>query len=194
MERDAGSRRALGRVRVRRPGFDLVLAALLVAYGALYLGTQVFRWGGADLELVIADAAFIPLGVLGVAFALLAARRPPTDSGRRAWILIGLAFAAYCAGDIAWFVLEVVLATQPYPSIADVGYLAFYPLGLAGLIALPRERPESRFRTLLDLAIVAGALGIVVWWLVIEPVAAAGSSTGPEMLVALAYPVGDFSS
>ena len=176
---------------MRRPGFDLVLAALLVAYGALYLGWQVFRWGGAALEMVIADAAFIPLGVLGVAFALLAARRSPTDSGRRAWILIGLAFAAYCAGDIAWFVLEVVLATQPYPSIADVGYLAFYPLGLAGLIALPRERPESRFRTLLDLAIVAGALGIVVWWLVIEPVAAAGSSTGPEMLVALAYPVGD---
>jgi diguanylate cyclase (GGDEF)-like protein/PAS domain S-box-containing protein len=163
----------------------------MVAYGALYLAWQVFHWGGPDLELVIADAAFIPLGVLGVAFAVLAARRSPTDGGRRAWFLIGLALAAFSAGDIAWFILEIVLATQPYPSIADAGYLAFYPLALAGLIALPRERPESRFRTLLDLAIVAGSLGIVVWWLVLKPVAAAGSSSGLEHFVALAYPVGD---
>jgi diguanylate cyclase (GGDEF)-like protein/PAS domain S-box-containing protein len=176
---------------IRRPGIDVIFAALMVAYGALYLGWQVFRWGGPDLELVIADASMIPLGVLAVAFALRAARHARTAAVRRAWLLISLAFAVFCAGDVVWFYLEVVLATQPYPSIADVGYLAFYPLLLVGLLALPRERPENRLRSLLDLAIVVVGSGSVVWWLVLQPVAAASSSPGLDALIALAYPVGD---
>jgi len=140
---------------------------------------------------VIADASFIPFGVLAVAFALRAARHARIAAVRRAWLLISLAFAAFCAGDMAWFYLEVVLATQPYPSIADVGYLAFPLLLLAGLLALPRERPENPVRSLLDLAIVVVGSGFVVWWLVLEPVAAASPSAGLDTLVALAYPVGD---
>jgi len=190
-EREAEQPRMRGHGGVRRPGIDVIFAALMVAYGALYLGWQVFRWGGPDLELVIADASMIPLGVLAVAFALRAARHARTAAVRRAWLLISLAFAAFCAGDVAWFYLEVVLATQPYPSIADVGYLAFYPLLLVGLLALPRERPENRLRSLLDLAIVVVGSGSVVWWLVLQPVAAASSSPGLDALIALAYPVGD---
>jgi diguanylate cyclase (GGDEF)-like protein/PAS domain S-box-containing protein len=181
----------LGVRHLRRTRLDLAFAVLIVGYGALYLGWQVFRWGGPDLELAIADAAFIPLGVLGVAFALLAARRSGTTAGRRAWILISIAFGAYCAGDIAWFWLEVVLGTEPYPSIADALYIAFYPLLLIGLLALPRERGANPVRTLLDLAIVVVGSSTVVWWLVLEPVAAATASSGSDAFVALAYPVGD---
>jgi diguanylate cyclase (GGDEF)-like protein/PAS domain S-box-containing protein len=171
-----------------RVSLATVVAALMVAYGLLYLGWQLFRWGGPDLELVIADAAFLPLGILGVGFALLAARHARERAGRRAWIVIALAFGAYLAGDALWFWLEVVLGTQPYPSIADAGYLAFYPLLLLGL---PRERPENPLRTLLDIAIVVVGAGTVVWWLILEPIAAANASGGIEALVALAYPVGD---
>ncbi len=81
-EAERPRRRDLG--GLRRPGIDLLVAALFVAYGALYLGWQVFRWGGPDLELVIADAAFIPFGVLGVVFALRAARHARTAAARRA--------------------------------------------------------------------------------------------------------------
>jgi len=187
----SGRSRGSGISGHHRPDVDVILAALMVAYGAAYLGWQVFRWGGPDLELAIADAAFIPLGLLAVAFALNAARHARTTAARRAWVLIGMAFVAYNAGDIMWFWLEVVLATEPYPSIADVGYLAFYPVLLVGLLSLPRERPESPLRSLLDVAIVVVGSGTVVWWLVLEPVAAATSSDGIETLVALAYPVGD---
>jgi PAS domain-containing protein len=190
-EREARQPRRRDHGGVRRPGIDVIFAALMVVYGALYLGWQVFRWGGPDLEIVIAEASMIPLGVLAVAFALRAARHARTAAVRRAWLLISLAFAAFCLGDVAWFYLEVVLATQPYPSIADVGYLAFYPLLLLGFLALPRERPEDLLRSLLDLAIVVVGSGSVVWWLVLEPVAAASSSTGLDPLIALAYPVGD---
>ena len=134
---------------------DAVLAAAFVAYGALYLGWQCFRWGSPDIQLFIADASFIPFGVVGTAFALLAARRARTRATRRALVAISLALAAFCAGDVAWFFLDVVLGVSLYPSVADVGYLAFYPFLLIGLLALPRRRPENTGRTILDLAIVA---------------------------------------
>ena len=174
---------------IRRPGIDVIFAALMVAYGALYLGWQVFLWGGPDLEPAIGDAASIPLAVLVVVFALRAARHTQTPAARRAWFLIGLAFAAFGFGDVAWFYLEIILAAQPFPSIADVGYLAFYPLLLVGLLTLPRERSENLLRTLLDLAIVVVGTGTIIWWLVIQPVATA--SNGLESLITLAYPVGD---
>jgi len=175
----------------RWPGLDLVLVAFLVAYGALYQGWYLFRWGGAELELVIADGAFIPVGVVVVALGLLAARRARTAAGRRAWLLISFAFASFCIGDILWFWMEVVLGASPYPSIADLGYLAFYPLLLVGLLAQPRERPENLLRAALDLAIVIVGTGTVVWYLILAPVAAAASSDGLTSLLALAYPVGD---
>ena len=179
---------AVGR---RRFGPATLTAIGTVFYGALYLGWQLFGWGGEDLQLAIADASFIPLGFVAIAFALLVARRSTTAPGRRAWTLIGLAFAAYAFGDIAWFNIEVVLEAQPYPSVADVGYIAFYPLLLLGLFALPRERSENPLRAVLDMMIVVIGAVTVVWWLILEPVAAATDSGGLETIVALAYPVGD---
>lgn len=172
-----------------RPGIDLILAALTVAYGALAAAWQLLPWGDTDLRPVIADTIDIPLSVVAVVSALLAARRARTPAARRAWLMISLAFAAFGFGDAAWTYLEVVLATEPFPSIADVGYLAFYPLLLLGILALPRERPENPLRNLLDVAIVVVGASTVVWWLVIEPVATA--SSGLESFIALAYPVGD---
>jgi diguanylate cyclase (GGDEF)-like protein/PAS domain S-box-containing protein len=172
-----------------RPGIDLILAALTVAYGALAAAWQLLPWGDTDLRPVIADTIDIPLSVVAVVSALLAARRARTPAARRAWLMISLAFAAFGFGDAAWTYLEVVLATEPFPSIADVGYLAFYPLLLLGILALPRERPENPLCNLLDVAIVVVGTGTVVWWLVIEPVATA--SSGLESFIALAYPVGD---
>jgi diguanylate cyclase (GGDEF)-like protein/PAS domain S-box-containing protein len=177
--------------RNRRSGVLTLAAAATVGYGLLYLGWQAFGWGGPDLQLAIADAAFIPLGIVAIGFALLAARSSGDVAARRAWIVVGGAFAAYAFGDTAWFFVEVILGEQPYPSIADAGYIAFYPLLLLGLLSLPRERPESRVRAILDLLIVVVGSGTVVWFLVLEPVAAATEAGGLETVVAFAYPVGD---
>ena len=80
---------------------------------------------------------------------------------------------------------------MPTPSLADVGYLAFYPLMVLGLLALPREAPGSDRTRLLDLAIVCTASVASVWWLVVGPMASAIGSDAVQGLVAVAYPVGD---
>ena len=176
--------------RVHRPGVTPVIAALIVAYGVAAVAWQVLRTGDPADEVVLL-LTDVPLSALAVACALLAARRAPTVGGRRAWLLIGLAFAAFGLGDVAWAYMDAAPGGSPFPSIADVGYLAFYPLLLIGLLVLPRERPKTPVGTVLDLAIVVVGSGTVVWWLVLEPVAAASSSAPEATLVALAYPVLD---
>ncbi len=178
--------------RLRSPiGVDRLLAASLIAYAGLYATWLLLGWGGEDLQTVIADAIFLPLGALVVAIAVRAARGSTDARIRRAWSLFAASFLAYAIGDAVWFHIEVVQGTDvPSPSIADIGYLAFYPLLVAGLLILPRDRRPERVR-LLDLAIVCASVAAATWWLVVGPVAASTGSDVGASLVALAYPVGD---
>ena len=185
--RDRG-RRSIPRVR----GVDDLLALGLVAYGVVYATWLILRWGGEDLQVAIADAIYLPLGALVVTIALRAARSARQPRVARAWRLFAAAFVAYALADLAWFLIEVVQGrVVPTPSIADLGYLAFYPLMVLGLLSLPREAPGSDRTRLLDLAIVCTASLASVWWLVVGPVAAAIGSDAIAGLVAVAYPAGD---
>jgi diguanylate cyclase (GGDEF)-like protein/PAS domain S-box-containing protein len=170
----------------------VALLALLPAYGSLYVLWYAFRWGPADAQLAIADTSFLPIGVFAVAAALVVSRRASSGGSRAAWALIGLGFAAYAFGDLAWFWFEIVRAVEvPFPSVADIGYLAFFPLVLLGLARLPREQAEGRLRSALDIAIVVVGSGAVIWWLVLGPVVDASGGDPADVLLGLAYPVGD---
>ncbi len=176
---------------VRRWAF-VVAALAVIGYLALYGAWLIFRWGGPDLEVAINDFAFLPLGIAAVAFALVARARASSIGSRRAWLVLALAFAAFWLGDAIWFYLEVIAAGElPYPSLADVGYLSFYPLAVVGLLCLSRERTVSRLGAVLDLAIVLVGAGTIVWILVLAPVAAAEVEDPLALATSLAYPLGD---
>jgi diguanylate cyclase (GGDEF)-like protein/PAS domain S-box-containing protein len=171
---------------------DFLLGLALLAYAALYLSWIVFRWGGEELQLVIADGIFMPLGALVIVIAVRAARISQDRAVRRAWWLFAASFAAYAFGDLVWFLIEVVRGQEvPTPSLADVGYLAFYPLLALGLLALPRTQHRSDRALLLDFGIVCTGCAAAIWWFVVGPVVAATGSDPVATLVALAYPVGD---
>lgn len=174
-----------------RSGIVPLFAVALVAYAALYASWVLLRWGPADQQLAIADAIYLPLGALVVVIAILAARRAEDRRVRIAWVFFALSFAAYAFGDLAWFWIEIVQGQEvPAPSVADVGYLAFYPLLVMGLLSLPRQHRTDRSH-LLDLATVCTACAAALWWLVVGPVASATGSDVAASLVAVAFPVGD---
>ena len=171
---------------------DGLLALGLIVYALAYVSWLILRWGGEDLQVAIADAIYLPLGALVVTIALRAARSARERSVARAWRLFAAAFVAYALADLAWFLIEVVQGrVVPTPSVADIGYLAFYPLMVLGLLALPREAAGTDRTRLLDLAIVCTASLASVWWLVVGPVAASIGSDTVAGLVAVAYPAGD---
>ncbi|HPS90569.1 MAG TPA: hypothetical protein PKV33_00305, partial [Methanothrix sp.] len=47
---------------------------------------------------------------------------------REAWMVFAVAMLFNTLGDISWSIMEVVLHQEPFPSVADIGYLMFYPL------------------------------------------------------------------
>ena len=109
---------------------------------------------------------------------------------RSAWFFIGAALLATTCGDVLydfWYG-----GNPPYPSAADVAYLAFYPLLYVGIVLLLRRRVSTFSPSLwldgLMAATAAGALGSAVLVKVIV------SSTHGDPLVVvtnLAYPLGD---
>jgi diguanylate cyclase (GGDEF)-like protein len=123
-----------------------------------------------------------------------AATHPALDAAtKRAWRLMGAAFLAWWCGDVIWFWYEVVRSRQPFPSWADAGYLAFYPLLMWGLLTLPGPRRSllDRLKLWLDTGIVFVAGGMALWYLVIEPTVRDHESHWLNKVLSVAYPVGD---
>src|SRR4051812_34993553 len=83
-------------------------------------------------------------------------------------------------------------ASAPYPSPADVGYLAFYPLAVAGLFLLVRAHATSLDpRLWLDGALAALGTAALGFALIFEFVADRTSGNPLQVATTLAYPLGD---
>jgi two-component system cell cycle response regulator len=146
--------------------------------------------GGPGLDDVINGAIYDAVVVCaGLACLTRALRGGPE---RAAWIAIGASILAWGAGEIWWTLYIEGNPDAPYPSPADIGYLAFYPLAVLGLYLLVRARAGELDRRLwmdgLIAALGTGALGAA---LLFEFVADRTSGTAIEVATTLAYPFGD---
>ena len=76
--------------------------------------------------------------------------------------------------------------------MADIGYLAYYPLLTTALLMMLRRRSPGRDTLgLLDASILATGLGLVVWVFLVIPNASDSSEPLIGRLVAVGYPVMD---
>jgi len=135
-----------------------------------------------------AIAALIAAGVCG-----WAARRT-VGRLRLAWILIAISAAAWGTGEVIWAVYEVGLGVAvPFPSLADVGFLAAVPFALAGILAFS-TRPRgtaSRWRLALDGLVIFLSLTFTAWVFGLREVYFSSADAFLPRMVSLAYPVGD---
>ena len=183
-----------------------VVCGILGLYILSYIAWTQFHWGATetfrlisswDIDrnfALISDLAYLPVSLFATIAAWGIARNTSFEAGlRRAWFILGLAVAAQTLGDMAWFYLEVILGQQPFPSIADAFYIAFYPLALFGLLSLPSAplQPSERMRVLLDLAIIMITAWMAIWFFIISPTTAQYENGQLDQILAAAYPVGD---
>ena len=79
-----------------------------------------------------------------------------------------------------------------YPSAANVGFLLFPVAACVAMLVLPAGYPGGNwFRILLDGAIVAAALFVVSWVVVLRQAYAATGVKNSAAIVSLAYPVSE---
>lgn len=136
------------------------------------------------------DVLYVAVGAVCAARALSAAGRV-VGPQRRAWRLLALGLVAWVVGDALWTLLERGLGVEPFPSVADVAYVASYPLLAAGLVrAFPAPRGR-RPTWLLDAVLVTSGALLVLWLAVLEPTLSTWAADPLGTAVGAAYPVGD---
>ncbi|MCO1656367.1 GGDEF domain-containing protein [Pseudonocardia humida] len=111
---------------------------------------------------------------------------------RRAWSALGAALTCWAVGDAIWAWLDAT-GRDPFPSVADVAYLAFGPLACAGVLLLfDRGGRVHRLQDLLDGMATSGALVLVSWATALGAAVRAAEASQPlASAVSVAYPVLD---
>ena len=109
------------------------------------------------------------------------------------WWLLAVAVVVFAAGDTTYNVLTTILGQDnPFPSLADVFYLAMYPAAAGGLLLLIRHRTGGRDRgSLLDALSLTTALALLSWIVLISPYVRDPDLTWLERAISIAYPLGD---
>ncbi len=159
----------------------MLLAALAGVAYAFVPNTTLTQFVCFNIPVAISTAA-----------ALWGARRQ-WHVRRGPWLALAVCLVLFCAGEAVWFAF-LVAGIDPYPSIADVLFVAGYiPLGLAAVLLArdPTGRSEPDRTVWIDAGVLALVCGLVMWAFVVEGSAtAAGLSVG-ERTFALAYPIAD---
>ena len=175
-----------------RPRLPFAVAALGLVTAA-YLAMLAVRPGGGDLTVQVSDVATAVAAVVAALTCAWAGRRH-LGAMRAFWWLLATACVAWASGEAIWSWYEVVLQVEvPYPSWADVGYLAGTPLAVAAFACHPaaHRRHAAQLLPLLDGIAVASALLFVSWTLVLGPLWSQNGGMLLGDLVAVAYPFGD---
>jgi len=159
----------------------------------LWLGSLVWGLGGPRATQAISNFGLIAAaGAAGITCLRTARFSGPQQ--QRMWKLMGYSALSWGSGQAAWTWYETVLGRDvPFPSLADVGYLAAPPLAAAALISLPfaAQSLVGRLRQVLDGLMIAASLLLASWVLVLSPLFRAGGDDLTSQVISLAYPIGD---
>jgi diguanylate cyclase len=159
-----------------------------VVLGTLLLIAAPFAgWGSERTQTVISDLGAVLVGLAATLAAWGQSSRSP------AWRRLAIAFGFWWAGDLIWFVYNGVLQQEPFPSLADAGYLAFYPCAAWALLSFPSDiRRRSDWTKLgLDALTVLLCATMGIWYLVVGPTVHDHPNGGLALVLNVAYPIGD---
>jgi diguanylate cyclase (GGDEF)-like protein/PAS domain S-box-containing protein len=112
---------------------------------------------------------------------------------RGPWYLLAAGVATFATGDNLYSFRSYVLHDDiGFPSYVDLVYLAMYPLLIAGLVWMVRERSDGRDRaSVIDAGIITVSVGLVIWVFLIAPYVRFADLGVLERLTSIAYPLGD---
>jgi diguanylate cyclase (GGDEF)-like protein/PAS domain S-box-containing protein len=168
-----------------------VLLAATNAVGGIYVLGNVLSWWGLADSRVVDNAMFEGLILLASALFFVSALSQP-GRWRKPWLLVSAGLFAAVLGSLASIGYDAVLGHVPTPSLADVCYLALYPIVALGLLRFPRTvatRGEAIGFALDAVAILFGSGMVIVYALVIPAMRSAQGVLSE--VVAAAYPLGD---
>jgi hypothetical protein len=174
---------------ISRPRIGLLWAAM-----ALLVVLYVFHQG-VGLAGPGSDSFFdgwLNDGLLWVSAVACLGGALSQTRGRVAWLLLSLALASWAIGDTVFSIRFGTAASIPAASISDVFWLAWYPLVVAGLVLLVRDRvPGFELHRFVDG--IAVMLLVATPWvaLFLQPVVDHSGNSSLAQALDFVYPLGD---
>jgi diguanylate cyclase (GGDEF)-like protein len=126
-------------------------------------------------------------GAFAAASIAIVRHRP---SPRWPWVLLALGIFGSATGDLLWDLTERLSDVPGYTSmVANLAYLASYPLFVVGVLGLLGSRATRRDASVLIEAVTLALAGwLVLWVLVVHPKLAEGGLTFWDWVPTVLYP------
>ncbi len=163
------------------------------AWVAVFVIWMLAGFGGVRVVTWMDDLGELLAAATAGTMCLWAAARSQ-GRYRGPWFWLGGSALAWAAGQAVWSWYELIKGvTAPFPSLADVGFLAAIPLAVTAVLVFPTSQvgTRSRVRMVLDGVIVAGSLLFLSWATTLSAVYRSGAGGLFEQAIGLAYPLGD---
>jgi diguanylate cyclase (GGDEF)-like protein len=178
----------------KRPDQSRKIAFVFVGLlaGLLSLYAAVILWELGDDSLQDAAGRWVYDAVVLGAAAIVLWRAARIEAERKAWLWLGAGLLLWALGQTYYSVVLYYASPAPFPSPADILFLAFYPASFVALVLLLRARvahlePLAWVDGLIGALAVAGVAAALIFPPVLE--ALGGSPLG--VAVSLAYPCMD---
>jgi signal transduction histidine kinase len=129
---------------------------------------------------------------LAAAIAVLAGVWLHRPSNKRPWLLFAAGLLLWSSGDAYWNYYQWLLGKDaPFPSPADGLYIAAYPVLALGVVTLMRGWGRAKLRDMLDGAIVSVSATVVIWMVLMGPLARQSGQSGLGTATSLGTTAGD---
>lgn len=180
--------------------FSLIFGGAALLVGFAIVGLTMPGYLPADRAVAVAaittDLGSIVFGFIAASVLIAVAFRFRRGNPlRQIWLLLGIGIGMYALGDVVWTVLDVGsgYTKVPYPSAADVAYLAMYLfMGLGLLRAVKAFRRVTYAEAALKLQVVLMLLvSIAIYVFVVAPIIVDGATSLPQKVFGAIYPIGD---
>jgi len=167
----------------------ITLAGLIIFTLAYAIGDSVLPQDGAARHWW-ADIGWT-LASLAAAIRCFITANKVGDEVRKAWLLFGLGCFSWFIGMLIWSYLELFENKPiPFPALSDIGFLAFAPFMMAGLVVYLRSSASLvlTLKSVSELALVLCATLITLVIILYNPILML-QETALYKVTALAYPV-----
>ncbi len=143
----------------------MVWLALLLVFSALHTLGLLFRVGGETFATLRGDLLNIP-PIFLAAWIIFLVSKHHNDPMKRMWLWLSLGLLLLGIGDCVWAYLEMVLKIDPFPSVADIFYVAQPVAIVIAFSFMPRQRVQTKREELkfkLEIGIVMTTVIILAW-------------------------------
>jgi diguanylate cyclase (GGDEF)-like protein len=160
-----------------------VIVAVSIALIAAFDKTTFVLWYDDIGEAVVAAGA----GFCAFRRALRVDRRH-----RWSWVILTGGCTAWAAGEVIWCWNELRYGEAPFPSIADIGFLAFSAAACAALALYPTDDGgSSRKNRILDTISTTGSIALIAWVTVLSAITRNHAQGDFSYAISLTYPLAD---